>query len=230
MKKKELDRYGLLPDKRSARIRYNIVIKAMKILTPSFYKKCLELNLLGKMTFHHFLKGLADVPRPAILFIKERFNGRALRGVEIGVQMGINSDSILHELNMEMLYLIDPWEKYDNYDRNYDYDTSMSLVVEKFIFKNNVSIIRDYSEKAYFQIEDNSLDFIYIDGNHDYEHVYQDIMLYYPKIKKGGVISGHDSFNCPDVLEAVRDFCESIGVRYDVKLPDWIFIKRRGLK
>ena len=36
------------------------------------------------------------------------------------------------------------------------------------------------------------LDFVYIDGNHAYEYVKKDIGLYYPKLKKGGVIGGHD--------------------------------------
>jgi predicted O-methyltransferase YrrM len=54
-------------------------------------------------------------------------------------------------------------------------------------------------------VEDKSLDFIYIDGNHQYSSVKEDIQVWYNKIKPGGIISGHD-FNWIPVSKAVIEF------------------------
>ena len=48
------------------------------------------------------------------------------------------------------------------------------------------------SEEFSKTIEDGSLDFVYIDGDHQYESCKKDLQLWIPKIKKGGIIAGHD--------------------------------------
>lgn len=48
------------------------------------------------------------------------------------------------------------------------------------------------SEEASKKIDNHSLDFIFIDGDHTYEFVKRDIQLWYPKLKKGKIIAGHD--------------------------------------
>ena len=65
-------------------------------------------------------------------------------------------------------------------------------------YGNKVKFIRAFSEKAAKLIEDNSLDFAYIDGNHQYEFVKKDIELYYPKVKKGGIVGGDDYTSSPE--------------------------------
>lgn len=45
------------------------------------------------------------------------------------------------------------------------------------------------------QFEDNSVDFVFIDADHNYESVKKDILSWLPKMKKGGIMSGHDYFN-----------------------------------
>lgn len=54
--------------------------------------------------------------------------------------------------------------------------------------------------------KDNSLDFIFIDADHTYEAVLQDLIHWMPKLKPGGHIAGHDYFNDPGVQKAVRTF------------------------
>jgi cephalosporin hydroxylase len=58
--------------------------------------------------------------------------------------------------------------------------------------------------------ENNSLDFVYIDANHAYNYVVQDIELWYPKVKKGGYLCGHDYidmdwYNDPNFSENGKD-------------------------
>ena len=80
-------------------------------------------------------------------------------------------------------------------------------------------------------IPDN-LDFVYIDGNHQYEFVAKDIKTYYPKLKKGGVLGGHDMYNgfCSEhngVVQAVAEFAIKNNLQLCVELPDWWVIKGR---
>jgi len=63
---------------------------------------------------------------------------------------------------------------------------------------------------------DESISFLFIDANHDYEHVKEDIKMWLPKIKAGGVIAGHDYTNFPGVKKAVDELlpeAEQVSVR-----------------
>jgi len=53
-------------------------------------------------------------------------------------------------------------------------------------------IRRDFTNKAHANFEDGSLDFVFIDADHSMEAVDEDIRLWEPKVKKGGLVSGHD--------------------------------------
>jgi cephalosporin hydroxylase len=55
--------------------------------------------------------------------------------------------------------------------------------------------------------QDKSLDFVYIDANHDYENVLEDIKVWLPKVKEDGIISGHDynHISFPGVIKAVHE-------------------------
>ena len=61
------------------------------------------------------------------------------------------------------------------------------------------------------QFEDNSVDFVFIDADHNYESVKKDILSWLPKMKKGGIMSGHDYFNktC-GVKQAVDEIFENV--------------------
>jgi hypothetical protein len=63
------------------------------------------------------------------------------------------------------------------------------------------------SEEFVLEIEDNSLDFVYIDDIHTYDHCSSNIKMWYPKIKKSGWIGGHDYHKCfLGVIKAVNEF------------------------
>lgn len=71
---------------------------------------------------------------------------------------------------------------YDIYDRH----------LKREGVRNFITDIKDYSWAAAAQFDDNSVDFVFIDADHRYESVVKDIDAWLPKIKKGGIISGHD--------------------------------------
>ena len=187
----------------TAKIRYKIILSVMKYSTPSLYKKIKSELYIG------------ETPRPSTKFMKSYFENRSLVGAEIGVNVGENALSLLNKLNIRMLYLIDSYEKQDvrreAIKRVGRYENKI-----KFIIKKSVDASKDIKE---------SLDFVYIDADHKYDSVYQDLDSYYPLVKDGGVVCGHDVFNIKDVLDAVKDWCVNNGILFNIDAPDWYFVK-----
>ena len=96
--------------------------------------------------------------------------------------------------------------------------------------KHIIKPVRLASRDAARTYEDESIDFIFIDAAHDYESVREDLYSWYPKIKKGGLIAGHDRL-WPGVVKAVNEFvtstCSTIHI-FDFQ-DCWGFIKRGRL-
>lgn len=122
-------------------------------------------------------------------------------GVEIGVKKGHFSKVLLDNWKCKKLYLIDPWcnqdaTTYDETHHNHsqDYEDCKTLLNE---YSDKFEMIRKFSHEAHQYFENESLDFIYIDGNHSYENVKQDLELWYPKLVKHGIICGDDYTTIP---------------------------------
>jgi hypothetical protein len=117
--------------------------------------------------------------------------------VEIGSYQGESTVIFAENIpTLKKMYAIDPWQNgYDDGDFC-SYGHPMDVVESNFNLrvKNYPQIIKrkTTSEEFVNQIEDGSLDFVYIDGNHSYESCKRDILSWLPKIKSGGVIAGHD--------------------------------------
>ena len=62
-------------------------------------------------------------------------------------------------------------------------------------FGDRVEFLRMTSSDAVSRFVDESVDFVYIDGNHEYKFVLNDIMLWYPKVKNGGYLTGDDVYS-----------------------------------
>jgi predicted O-methyltransferase YrrM len=88
---------------------------------------------------------------------------------------------------------------------------------------DRINIIRDHTVNAAKIFEDNSVDFIYIDAGHKYEQVVADINAWYPKIKNGGIIAGHD-FKGGPVKQAVVDTLPNV-TEYTHDENTWICVK-----
>lgn len=140
-------------------------------------------------------------------------------GAEIGVLLGNYARYFVEHLE-GAIHLIDSWKHYSeemysdgaNYSQA-DQDINYKKVCERFSGKN-VKIIRKTSAEAMFDFADESLDFVYIDANHAYPFVVQDIFGWWPKIRKGGILSGHDH-SYEGVWCAICDFIEAR------KIPKW---------
>lgn len=120
--------------------------------------------------------------------------------IEIGVQYGFYADELLSNWpSFKKYYGIDPWLQQKNYidwanvdnsEQNKRYENSLKLI-NKF-GNEKVELIRNFSNKVAHKFKDFSIDFIYLDARHDYCGVYDDLQLYYPKLKCNGVMAGHD--------------------------------------
>jgi len=124
----------------------------------------------------------------------------------LGVEM-INSGKHIK------LYCVDSWKYIPSTEQPVSSQEDFDKVKEEFYknmepFGDAVEILPMSSKDAVEKFEDESIDFAFIDAAHDYYNVYMDIKLWYPKVKKGGIIAGHDYFTSvhPDVKTAVDDY------------------------
>jgi cephalosporin hydroxylase len=156
-------------------------------------------------------------------------------GAEIGIFMGVFASSVVNKVKPKMYHMIDPWKYRKNWAK-YDYKGKPLLSQEdvEVIYQDicrkfdrpNVKIHRDYSYNVVNEFEDEYFDFLYIDGNHNYHAVLQDLTLYYPKIKVGGVIAGDDwKIKGDRVKRAVIEFTKKIGVNYNIRANQYWFFK-----
>jgi predicted O-methyltransferase YrrM len=115
------------------------------------------------------------------------------RGAEIGVRSGGYSLRICAcNPNIE-LYCIDPWSvigtKYTE-----ERQAALYEVTKKKLAKHNATLIRKTSMEAVVDFEDRSLDFVYIDGDHRFDSVVMDIVLWSKKVRSGGIVAAHDCY------------------------------------
>ena len=151
------------------------------------------LGLSTLNTLYQRTKESVSHTRMMIAFMmKNDFLKHDLIGAEIGVRRGENSRNMLQNLPIKKLYLIDPYLPYQDGGtwRDKKFQENVYCLAKKNVkpFKQKIEFIKKPSEHAIKNVPDN-LDFVYIDGNHEYEYVKKDIELCYPKIKKHGIIT-----------------------------------------
>jgi hypothetical protein len=128
-------------------------------------------------------------------------------GVEIGVQRGGFAEITLGAwTSASKYYLIDPWKHQNNYAdganvNNNEQEQILNEAKHRLAkHGDKVVFLRKFSTEAVDDFEDESVDFVYVDARHDYNGVMQDMTLFYPKLKKGGIMAGHDYVTQEDVL------------------------------
>ena len=135
---------------------------------------------------------------------------------EIGVCSGTYSVEI-HRRRPKRLYLIDPWYGKGRLPDKDEVRGGMGengylSVRLKFDKDPSVEIIKKTSFDASLDIPGQTLDFVFIDADHSYEYAFADLLLWYPKVKTGGWLAGHDyNRNEWNVREAVDSFVKVSG-------------------
>lgn len=197
------------------------------------------------------LDHIVEIPNMGRVQLAELFTELNFKkGVELGVDAGKYSE-ILCRANPDLhLYSIDPW-KNSAYEPEVPEKTNYNKVylnrryqeAKKRLAPYNGTIIRKTSLNALKDFKDGSLDFVYIDGNHNFVNVANDIHWWNKKVKVGGIISGHDFAYFPSsrrnhVKHVVLSYTKAYGIKpvfvvgasqeegIRDKLRSWFWVKR----
>ena len=163
--------------------------------------------------------------------IRSYLGDKDLQIVEIGSYCGASGEIIAKNFPNSTLNCVDPWEKYVEEGSTYDLDRQELELKEAegifdIVLSQNPNMRKNKMSSSQYAslLEDESVDFVYIDGNHQYTSVKEDLETWYKKIKIGGIISGHD-FNWETVSRALREFFqeEPKGTFVD---GSWFYLKK----
>lgn len=149
------------------------------------------------------------------------------RGAEIGVAEG-NYSEVLLKANPDLhLLCVDPWHSYGDNPQNkskekneYAYNEAKRKLTQPGW---HVKLIPAYSMDAVRDVEDNSLDFVYIDGHHSYPYVMCDVIEWTKKVRSGGIVAGDDVYRLNEKwgagpMEAIYDYARAM------KIEPWFLI------
>lgn len=154
--------------------------------------------------------------------------------VEIGTHQAVYAEQIIQRWK-GTLYLVDPYDGpnivyYPNTEetktREEDY-----LVAQKRMEKyDNVHFIRDQSVNASTRFGPTSIDLVYIDGLHDVLNIVRDFSVWFPKVKTGGILSGHDfcayHHTIIAAIHLLANFYGQVIEKTEEECASWYMIKK----
>jgi hypothetical protein len=189
------------------------------------------------------LRATWTTPRPVLAKRNDLpllLNRRGLLGcgAEVGVKTGAFSELLLDGWKGRHLISVDPWAAADEDDRYVNLDNVAQEVHDGFHaetvdrlrrFGERSSVWRMTGQAAAARIPHHTLDFVYLDARHDYDSVRDDLGDWFPKVRPGGILAGHDyvdgTFVNGDfgVRSAVDEFfaARSLRVRQTFTDPPW---------
>lgn len=158
-----------------------------------------------------------------------------VRTSAVGVELGVFAGDLSARLLMNealILYMVDSWKHHGEgeYAASGDFHATLSQVQQDGYYQMAVNatefaserrlIIKSDTVKAAEEFEDGTFDFVFIDADHSYNGCRGDIEAWYPKVKKGGWLCGHDYENvdypCFGVEKAVDEFIASKGLKLEL--------------
>jgi Methyltransferase domain len=169
-------------------------------------------------------------------------------GIEVGVLAGLFARITLQDWpSCERYVLVDAWRHLENYQdsANTDsahqekrYEQSMTHLAP-WIDKGVVEVCRDFSSECAKKFKDESVDYVYLDARHDYLGASDDLEAYWPLVRRGGILAGHDFLLAKDsttgsdyslnydgthhpgsVEGAVTEFAEKVGRQIQITYKD----------
>jgi hypothetical protein len=181
------------------------------------------------------------------IHIPDLLNAQGLldAAVEVGTHRGEYARTFLDRWRGRKLFCIDPWlrgycdgDPASEGDRHADYHAAFTALTPH-LDAGRCTIFQETSEEAQRRFEPGSVDFVYIDGNHQYEHVLADLMFWWPIVRPGGYLGGHDII-CPNELNggweqtvqpAVFKFLEGVKQTLELVVDNeatWSYLIRKG--
>lgn len=162
--------------------------------------------------------------------LTEHFNDKDIVGAEIGVCLAATTELFMKNVpNIVKYYAIDNYPIYVDWNGG-DLNKERQKLIKEYAF----NVLKPYSNKIEFIYEDSSsfseklqdetLDFIFIDGDHSYEGFIRDLKNYYCKVKKGGIVSG-DDISISNIAKGLNDFFGENSSQVKTKNKIWYLIK-----
>ena len=158
------------------------------------------------------------------------------KGVEVGVYKGQFTSALCAKNPGLELIGVDSWTVYKGYNEygSNDLEEKSFKEAKERNAKYNVRFIKAWSMDAVKEFADESLDFVFIDANHDYEHVVEDIAAWSKKVRKGGIVCGHDYIKSDrynfGVIDAVNGWCSAYNIKplflWKDRCPSWMYVKK----
>ena len=163
------------------------------------------------------------------MYQKYNFLGK---GVEVGVKKGHNILNIISSGWQGSIIAVDIWDNREDFEE-----------AQRNLAPFKVNMLKGGSVEMAQTFPDESIDWVYIDANHTYNSVMDDLKAWYPKVRKGGIVSGHDYLDGTHngylgqvygVKSAVDEFTKDLGKKVKVTTNDtfenlhfdsWWFIK-----
>jgi hypothetical protein len=133
-------------------------------------------------------------------YVEEHCSG-PLVGAEVGVREGIYAKYLLDHIDFRLFYCIDAWRHLPDYTdisnvSDAEHECLLQRAMERLsVHDDKTRFVRKLSTEAAEEIGNGTLDFVYIDANHDYAACKQDLLSFYPKMRRGGIMAGHDYLN-----------------------------------
>lgn len=198
--------------------------------------KSLLRRIINKLPFgkeaYNSIEPFLPYPRN---FIAKQLPKHAV-GCEIGTYEGAFTKKIFQFAKPKHLFLVDPWmapystgSRHDSQEIQDIRFSRVQKMFEPLIDQGRITLIRKTSNDALCNFEKNSLDFVYIDGDHSYEQVSKDLKNYYPVIKPGGMLCGDDYNEMhPETKRGVDDFVKD--GNYDLLIQKDQFIIKKSEK
>lgn len=163
---------------------------------------------------------------------------RLEEGAEIGVERGLYSVKLCQANSGLKLHCVDPLKAYKGYREHVSQDKMDGFYVElqERLKGYDCRFHRDFSMNVVGKFPNGILDFVYIDGNHDFQNTTNDIVEWSKKVRSGGIIAGHD-YNRnkkKDYMCHVKDVVQAYTYAMDIhpyfitsdKSPSWFWVKK----
>ena len=166
-------------------------------------------------------------------------------GVEVGVAQGWHAEILCRENPQLKLYAVDVWKRYSGYGEYTDRITRYYQEAKKRLAPYNCKLIKKFSADAAKKFKDGSLDFVYIDGAHDFKNVAIDLCEWSKKVRVGGIVYGHDyqrwrrGRSVVDVKDVIQAFVYAHKIRplfviangirdpkFGGDVPGWMFVRQ----
>lgn len=161
---------------------------------------------------------------------------KPVKGAEIGVFDGATSEVLLSRPQM-YLVMVDSWAPFladgiliaDEAEQRKNY---LKAFERTYMCQGSRHIIKKESDIAAKAIKSGSLDFVFIDADHSFNAVSQDIRTWAPKLRRGGLLCGHDYANNEygfgrEVKRAVDEYAKKQGLTVEKGKDYTWFIRLR---